>query len=90
MKRWFIYPPGASAPQSIERTYNPLETVLDWFSTVYPKMGTLDQPPVNGDLPVAQGKDHAGYRPLECVQMSGDIMYVPSGWSHQTLNLGDS
>ena len=88
MKRWFLYPPGASAPQSIERTHNPLITVLDWFYTVYPKMGHLDPPPINGDIPVAQGRGHEGYRPLECVQMPGDIMYVPSGWSHQTLNIG--
>ena len=29
-----------------------------------------------------------GYRPLECVQRAGDIMYVPSGWNHLTMNIG--
>ena len=24
---------------------------------------------------------------LECVQESGDVMVLPSGWSHATLNL---
>ena len=88
MKRWFIYPPGASQPISIERTNNPLRTVYDWFLEIYPLLQTLDQPPINGDLPVSQDSD-GGYRPLECVQRPGDIMYVPSGWSHSTLNIGE-
>ena len=87
MKRWFIYPPGASQPLSIERTSNPLRTVYDWFLEIYPRLQTLDQPPINGEIPVTQDPDE-GYRPLECLQRPGDIMYVPSGWSHSTLNIG--
>ena len=87
MKRWFVYPPGASPPISIERTQNPLRTVYDWFHEIYPQLQTLDQPPVNGDIPVKQGVSE-GYRPLECVQRAGDIMYVPSGWNHLTMNIG--
>ncbi len=26
---------------------------------------------------------------LECVQHAGDIIYVPSGWSHSTLNVDE-
>ena len=29
-KRWFVYPPGASAPLSVEQQFNPLRTVYDW------------------------------------------------------------
>ena len=88
MKRWFIYPPGASPPASIERTYNPLYPVLDWFTSTYPLLKGLNQPPVNGDIPVPQEAGHKGYRPLECVQMPGDIMYVPASWAHSTINIG--
>lgn len=90
MKRWFIYPPGASPPPSTERTYNPLHPVLDWFTSTYPRLKGLSQPPVNGDMPVPQGAGHQGYRPLECVQMPGDIMYVPALWDHCTINIGEA
>lgn len=86
-KRWFIYPPGASPPITMERTHNPFRTVYEWFHDIYPKLQTLDQPPINGDLPVKQSVSE-GYRPLECVQRAGDIMYVPSGWNHLTMNIG--
>ena len=88
MKRWFLYPPGASQPISIERTHNPLRTVYQWFLEIYPQLQSLDQPPIHGELPVHQSANE-GYRPLECVQMPGDIMYVPSGWNHLTLNIGE-
>lgn len=31
-----------------------------------------------------------GYRPIECIQEAGDIMYLPSMWTHTTLNIGDT
>ena len=27
--------------------------------------------------------------PVECVQRSGQLLYVPSAWSHSTINLDD-
>ena len=29
-------------------------------------------------------------KPMECVQGPGDIVYVPSGWIHATINIGDT
>jgi len=29
-------------------------------------------------------------RPLECTQEVGDLMYLPRGWKHLTMNLGDT
>ena len=29
-------------------------------------------------------------RPLECVQGPGDVLYIPDGWEHATLNLGET
>jgi hypothetical protein len=37
---------------------------------------------------VTQGPEHEGYRPLECVQVQGDVMYVPATWNHLTINIG--
>ena len=34
-------------------------------------------------------KDGAN-RPLECIQHAGDVIYVPEGWYHATVNLGDT
>lgn len=100
---------GASPPIAIESTYNPFRTVHQWFLDIYPTLLPLDQPPLNGDIPVPQrpvgdvepgvevglgngaglgGGVSGGYRPLECVQRAGDIMYVPAGWSHSTMNIG--
>ena len=31
-----------------------------------------------------------GYRPLECAQQSGDILFVPQRWTHMTFNYGDT
>jgi hypothetical protein len=90
MKRWFIYPPGASPPPLVERTHNPLRTILNWYLEIYPKLTNLDYPPIHGNLPVEQGIDFEGYRPLECVQRAGDIMFVPAGWTHGTMNIGDT
>ena len=32
----------------------------------------------------------SGAKPLECMQGPGDIVYVPSGWIHATINVGDT
>lgn len=29
-------------------------------------------------------------RPLECLQNPGDVVYLPSGWSHLTVNVGET
>jgi len=31
-----------------------------------------------------------GYRPLECAQQAGDILFVPQRWAHMTFNYGDT
>ena len=35
-------------------------------------------------------KDQSAFKPMECVQRPGDIIYVPEGWYHATVNLGDT
>ena len=35
-------------------------------------------------------KDDPELQPLECVQREGDVLYVPEGWYHATVNLGDT
>ena len=113
-KRWFVYPPGYAPPQSIERTYNPLKSVFNWYETYYKQLSLLDPPPlesitkssisrsnsndfsnrgeddVDSDSKDQHKEEHSGHRPLECVQLPGDVIYLPKAWSHMTLNIGEA
>ena len=31
--------------------------------------------------------DKLPFRPLECVQQAGEVLYVPTGWHHAIINL---
>jgi quercetin dioxygenase-like cupin family protein len=28
--------------------------------------------------------------PLECVQRAGEVIYLPAGWKHLTVNVGEA
>jgi len=89
LKRWFVFPPGHSAPSSVTRVSNPLQSVFEWFTNVYPLFGAAKVPSVRARI--AQPPEGGpGYRPLECVQRPGDVVYIPQGWVHQTLNIGET
>ena len=30
------------------------------------------------------------WQPLECMQNAGDVLYIPSGWGHATINIDES
>eukprot|EP01035_Chromulina_nebulosa_P020454 gene20454-26540_t len=87
-KRWFVYPPGISAPQNIEKTYNPLQNVWEWFLLIYPSILALNL--TKPSLTASENDRSKGYRPLECLQEEGSIVYLPTGWSHMTLNIGET
>ena len=74
-KRWFLYPPSSSwrepPPSTILR---PDLSALQWANAVYGVEGALDEGGV-------------GERLQECVCEAGDVLYVPDGWMHATLNL---
>lgn len=88
MKRWFIYPPGYGPPPEEEEHFNPLLSVTDWLETVYPRLERYPKPPLDGSRP--QNTSTTGFRPLECIQMPGELMYLPAKWTHTTLNIGES
>lgn len=98
LKRWFVYPPGINPPSLVQQRSNPLLSVWDWFTTVYPLFSSLkaEYAPFPGEVGNAgstsksQSQKSSGYRPLECIQRPGDIIYIPAGWLHQTLNIGES
>jgi hypothetical protein len=48
----------------------------DWLSDFYPGLMTLPE--------------GSPARPMECIQQEGELLYVPEGWYHATVNLGDT
>ena len=80
-KRWLVYPPGFNAPAEAQARFNPLKPVHAWLEDVYPSLR---------DLPVAGSSSAAASRPIECIQRPGDIVYLPDGWAHMTVNVGEA
>jgi hypothetical protein len=97
-KRWFLYPPGYGQPESTHTAFSTVRPVYDWFVEVYPTLLNLPKPSlfwvdITGSKTL-DDTDHvgavAGYRPFECIQNENDLMFLPNGWSHQTLNVGEA
>lgn len=72
-KKWFLYPPSQGLHNLTALGHSPLMDVWGWFTHVYPRMASL--PPTE--------------RPLEFTQERGEVVYLPPGWKHLTLNLGE-
>ncbi len=62
---------------------------MRWLSDVYPLTLSLNKPPPVAAT-TAGDDDLLGYRPLECVQEAGDVVFLPARWSHLTVNIGET
>ena len=95
IKQWFIYPPGFDPPQSIDGNFSPMLPVSRWMEEVYPQLLNYPKPPLNSFIsdsqcaPVTEYPIY-GFRPLECRQHPGDVLFLPSRWSHMTINIGET
>lgn len=89
-KMWYFYPPGTGPPPpSVQQPFSPLDSVSHWADVTLPSLRSLPFAPTpRGNTSLPAGEEF--YRPLECLQSPGDIMYVPAGWSHQTINVGEA
>lgn len=80
-KRWIFYPPGVTPPGVYpspcgDDVCMPI-SLGEWFLTFW-------------DAHVERGKDvDPSKRPLECTACPGDVLFVPHGWWHSVLNIGD-
>ena len=103
LKRWFVYPPGASPPAEVQRETHPLRSVWGWFTAAYRLYAEEDSlqsvkkapfPKVSADgsytKSVPQSQRHRGYKPLECLQHPGEIVYIPAGWLQSHVNVGET
>lgn len=63
--------------------------VSQWMEKIYPQLLKYPKAPISAST-VANEEPGEGYRPLECRQYPGDVLFLPSRWSHMTLNLGET
>mmetsp|Transcript_2545 Transcript_2545/g.5610 ORF Transcript_2545/g.5610 Transcript_2545/m.5610 type:complete len:690 (+) Transcript_2545:65-2134(+) len=80
-KRWIFYPPGVTPPGVFpspngDDVCMPI-SIGEWFLTFW-------------DQHVERRKDpDVRRRPLECTACPGDVLFVPHGWWHMVMNIGD-
>lgn len=80
-KRWIFYPPGVTPPgvfpsPSGDDVCMPI-SIGEWFLTFW-----------NAHVERRADPD-VSRRPLECTACPGDVLFVPHGWWHMVLNIGD-
>jgi hypothetical protein len=80
-KRWIFYPPGVDPPGVYpspdgDDVCMPI-SIGEWFLTHWDEH--------------VRRRDHPdpSRRPLECTAFPGDVLFVPHGWWHMVLNIGD-
>ncbi len=74
-KRWFLYPPGSGLSSNAFHE-------ADW----HPLRNTMTF--MNSTL--SKLGDIGDNGPLQCTQLPGDVMYLPAGYKHATLNIGET
>ena len=81
-KRWILYDvkrigPDINRLKRMTRDVNrPIQlSTPDWIRKLYPKDDRMDEIRNHGH---------------DCVQRAGDLLYVPKGWAHMVINIGDT
>jgi len=77
-KRWLLYPPSHLPPAAIVR---PHMSAIQWLDEMW-RGGGVD---VESDSGGSVGSVRDGV--LGCVCDAGDVLYLPDGWLHMTLNM---
>lgn len=96
-KHWFIYPPGkglrnmnvsysssssSSSSKHVYHHHHPLLDVWSWYTRIRPRLYEGDD---DDDADAVQETP-----PLVCIQKPGEVMYLPAGWKHMTMNVGEA
>ena len=89
-KRWLLFEPGAfpaDDPLFPNRMLDAEQLMRHWPSA---RGNSSDDDDDDGDDRGRGGSSTGVARPMDCVQQAGEIMYLPAGWAHSTLNLGET
>ena len=78
-KKWVMYPPGV-VPPGVHPSADGADvaapsSVLEWFRAFYDPAASTTGPPAA--------------RPVEGIARAGEVVFVPRGWWHCVLNLGE-
>lgn len=86
-KLWVLTPPGESKFHRTELAADSFSATGEgWLAEATRR--ALDITHANASVP--HGSSSARGRRLYCVQRAGDVLFVPAGWGHSTLNLQES
>ncbi len=73
-KRWFLHPPGAGLSSNAAYHEAGWHPLMNMMTFVDSVLSKLGR--VAG--------------PLQCTQLPGDVIYLPAGYKHATLNIGET
>ena len=94
-KRWFLFAPPSDAANPLFQEIREAEvnmSVAMWYTEVYPRY--LHTPTTNSSCTLGDNGHHCKNSNIEqtlyeCEVQAGEILYIPTGWKHATLNTGD-
>ncbi len=97
---------SSAASSTTGYIYNPLQSVQHWLRRVYAPMlqnlphfppsftSTSSAAATTTTIAQCSARTVSGkvvrYKPLECLQRAGQVVYLPDGWSHLTINVGET
>lgn len=97
-KKWFVYPPGLISAHTSKNKWADLgyhygtgTTAQSWYTHVLPSLNDLPYAELHPSFATESLAEtlRTEFRPLECLQMKGDIIVLPALWTHLTVNVGE-
>ena len=67
----------------------PLLNAFEWFQLIYPNLSAVTHSSHKTKHNANDVYNHPEDM-LECIQNKGDVLYLPAGWKHMTLNIGET
>lgn len=90
-KRWLALPPEIDSPLDAIGGFNPYVPVAKQFRALLKGMQSDTSFSANTNANMKAGilfDNITDSTVLHCLQRPGDIVYIPDGWPHMTLNEG--